>query len=184
MTTNTCSAHWQIVHCQDLPGFLFPKLVGTHLCPALHQTPAHKPRPASAVGCTPYDTHSRQPDNTHPVVHQPNLRHWFAQVETTRHPCSDVPILTHDTGQSRTTPIVQTISFQPPPASWKQILNDPDRQTLKRLVKSNREKTTVELTAMFKSEIKNISTSLPHITEANRIKRLLFEVVEVVVVVA
>lgn len=40
----------------------------------------------------------------------------------------------------------------------KKILNDRDRRSLKRLVRSNRRKTTVELRAMFNSESKSIST--------------------------
>ncbi len=40
----------------------------------------------------------------------------------------------------------------------KKILNDRDRRSLKSLVKSNRKKTTVELTAMFNSESKSIYT--------------------------
>jgi len=69
---------------------------------------------------------------------------------------------------------------------------DRDRRSLKRLVKSNRRKTTVELRAMFNSESKSISTRAvrrelkglglnscvalrkPLISEANRKKRLQF----------
>lgn len=40
----------------------------------------------------------------------------------------------------------------------KKILNDRDRRSLKRVVRSNRRKTTVELRAMFNSESKSIST--------------------------
>ncbi len=40
----------------------------------------------------------------------------------------------------------------------KKILNDHDRWSLKRLVKSNRKKTTVELMDMFNRESKSIST--------------------------